>query len=75
MQVLIAIWKNILKNIIIENQTNIVSHPYCIVIAIKELYTVSRKCVKRTRIVNLYNNKVREKCIWQGLSSISDKKS
>ena len=69
MRVLTAIRKDILNKIIIENWTDLASHPYCIVLNIKELNPVSRKYFRRTRIVNLYDNKIGNRCVWQGSSS------
>ena len=70
MQVLIAVRKDILNKVIIENQTNLVSHLYCIVLDIKELNQVLRKYSRRTKIVNLYDNKISRRCVWQEFNSI-----
>ena len=43
MRVLIAVKKDILNKVIIENWTDLVSHPYCIVLDIRELHPVSGK--------------------------------
>ena len=69
MQVLIAVKKYILNKVIIENRTYLISHPYCIVLDIKELNPVSGKFLRKTKIVNLYDNKVGNGCVWQGSSS------
>ncbi len=69
MQVLIAVRKDILNKIIIENRTDWVSHPYCIVLDIKERSPGSEKYCRRTRVVNLYDNKIGNGCVWQGSSS------
>ncbi len=68
MRVLIAVKKDILNKVIIENRTNLVSHPYCIVIDVRERNPVSRKYSRRTRVVNLYDNKIGNECVWQGPS-------
>ena len=65
MRVLIAVKKDILNKVIIENRTNLVSHPYCIVIDVRERNPVSRKYSRRTRVVNLYDNKIANGCVWQ----------
>lgn len=69
-QVLIVIRKDILNKIIIENYTNQVNHPYCIVLDIREFNPISEKYSRKIRIINLYNNKISNKCIWQGFNSI-----
>ncbi len=68
MRVLIAVKKDILNKVIIENRTDLVSHPYCIVIDVRERNPVSRKYSRRTRVVNLYDNKIGNGCVWQGPS-------
>ena len=45
------------------------SHLYCINLDIKELNQVSGKYLRRTKIVNLYDNKIGRGCVWQGSSS------
>ena len=67
MRVLIAVRKDILNKVIIENRTDLVSHPYCIVLDIRELNPVSGK-YSRTRVVNLYDNKIGNRCVWQGFN-------
>ena len=68
MQVLIAIRKDILNKVIIENRTDLVSHPYYIALDIKKLNQVSRKYSRKTQIVNLYDNKIGRECVWQEFS-------
>ena len=50
--------KDILNKVIIDNRTDLVSHPYCSILDIKELHQLTRKVLSKTRVVNLYNNKV-----------------
>ena len=66
MRVLVAVRKDILNKVIIENRTDLVSHPYCIVLDIKELHPSFGKQSRRTRVVNLYDNKIGEGYPWQG---------
>lgn len=58
MQVSIVVRKDILHRVSIDNQINLASHPYCSVRDIKELYPFSRKVLRKTKVINLYNNKV-----------------
>lgn len=60
MRVLIAVRKEILSKVVIENRTDLVSHPYCMVLDIRELHPQSGRCLRKTRVVNLYDNKVGE---------------
>lgn len=66
MRVLTAVRKDIVSQIIIENRTDLVSHPYCMVLDIKELHPQSGKSLRKTRIVNLYDNKIGSGQLWEG---------
>ena len=65
MRVLIAVRKNILTKIVIDNQTDLVSHLYYLILNIKELHPCFGKVLKRTRVVNLYDNKVGRGQLWE----------
>ena len=58
MRVLIEVKKDISSKIIIENQSNLVSYLCYIVMDIRESNPPSKKCLRWTKIVNLYDNKV-----------------
>lgn len=60
---LIVIKKDILNKIIIENQTDLVSHSYYIILNIKKLDSISGKYLRKIKVVNLYNNKIGNKYI------------
>lgn len=66
MQVLIVVRKDILSRIIVENRTNLVSHPYYVILDIRELDLQSKKYLRKTRVVNLYDNKIDKKQLWKG---------
>ena len=70
MRVLTAVRKDILNKVITDNRTDLVSHLYCLVLDFKELHPVTRKVVRKTRVVNLYDNKVARGQVWQRSSSI-----
>lgn len=69
MRVLMAVRKDILSRVVIENRTDLVSHPYCMVLDISELHPQSGRCLRRTRVVNLYDNKVGKEQLWEGSSA------
>ena len=58
MRVLIAVKKDILDKDIIDNQTDLISHFYCLYLDIKEFDWKSGKSPRKTRIINLYDNKI-----------------
>lgn len=61
MQVLKVVKNDILNRIFKKNCTDLVSHLYCSVLDIKELYSFLKNVLKKSRIVNLDNNKVDKK--------------
>ena len=63
MQVLIAAKKDILNKPIIKNQTDFVSHSYGIVSDMTKFNSAFGKYLKKTRVVNLYDNKIGNKYI------------
>ena len=56
-QILMAIKKNILNKPIIENRTDLVSNLYGIILDRTRCNSVFEKYLKKTRVVNLYDNK------------------
>ena len=70
MRVLTAVQKNIVNQVTIENQSDLASHPYCLILDLKEPYPESsKKLPRRTRIVNVYDNKLGEGYPWQRLTT------
>lgn len=71
MQVLTTVRKDILYKHIINNHTmDLVSYLYYSILDIKELYLMSRKVLRKTRIVNSYDNKVGRGQVWEKSSPI-----
>ena len=70
MQVLTTVRKDILNEVIIDNWTDLISHLYCPVFDIKELHPWFKRVLRKTRVVNLYDNKVRRGQVWEGSSPI-----
>lgn len=65
MQVIITVNKNILNKVIIKNWTDFVSsHLYCIVLDIKKWNSASGKYLRKSRVVNLYDNKIGNEYVW-----------
>lgn len=60
MRVLIAIHKDIVSKVIVENWTDFASYLYCMILDFKEPYQKLGKMPRKTRVLNLYNNKLGE---------------
>lgn len=58
MQVLIVVEKVILNKVIINNQIDLIIHLYCLYLNLKKFDLQSMKCLRKFRIINLYNNKL-----------------
>lgn len=65
MQILTVIRKDILNRVFIENCIDLVSHLYCFILDIKKLHFLLKKVLKKTEVVNLYDNKVGKKQLWE----------
>lgn len=57
-RVLTAVRKDIADNVILENRSDLASRPYCLIVDVKELHPRTRKPIRRTRVVNIYDNSV-----------------
>lgn len=53
--------------IIVNNRTDLVDHPYFLVLDIRDIDKRINKLAKLTRAVNLYDKRVEQKCIWEGI--------
>lgn len=69
MRVLIAVKKDILNKVIIENSTDLVSHSNCIILDIREYNPSCKKYSRKTRVIIHYDNKIGNKYVWQKCSS------
>ena len=66
MRVWIAVKKDILNRVVFGNRTDLISHPYCICLDIQEVDPQSRKSLRKTRVVNLYDDKIGKGQPWEG---------
>ena len=65
---LTAVKKDILDKVTIENRTDLVSHPYCTALDRKEIDGKPQKHIRKTRVVNLYDNRIGKGQVWEGSS-------
>ena len=64
-RVLTAVRKDIANDVILENRSDLANHPYCLIVDVKELCSRTRKPIRRTRVVNIYDNIVGQRHTWQ----------
>ncbi len=65
-RVMTAIQKELTDKIVIEHRTDLINHPYVILLEIRELDSRSKKPGRKTRGVNVYDNRVGRGCTWEG---------
>ena len=61
-----AVRKDLLDKIVIEHRTNLVNHPYFILLEIRDLDQQSRRPGRKTQVINIYDNQVGQGCTWTG---------
>ena len=62
----ITVRKDLLNTTIVENRMDLISHPYGMVLDITEGHIHGGGQKRKTRIVNIYDNKLGEGQTWQG---------
>jgi hypothetical protein len=55
-RVLIAIRKDLQNNLIIELRTDLINYLYALALDIWDIHYITRKKIRRTRLINVYNN-------------------
>ena len=65
-RVLTAVKKELANRIIVENRSDLVNHPYFLTLDIREMDSQSKRLARRTRVVNVYDNRVGQGSTWEG---------
>ena len=65
-RVVTAIRKDLMDKLVVENRTDLVNHPYFILLEIRELDQRSKKPGRKTRALTVYDNRVGQGCTWSG---------
>ncbi len=68
-RVLTAVRKEVANNVVLDNRSDLANHPYCLILDIEELHPRTRKSVRKTRVVNMYDNYIGQGYTWQGHST------
>jgi hypothetical protein len=55
-RVLIIIRKDLQNNLIIEPRTDLINYSYALALDIWDIHYITRRKIKRTRLINVYNN-------------------
>lgn len=63
-RVLMIVKKELMDKIIVENQMDLINHPYFLTLDIQEINSEVRPG-KWTRVVNIYDNQVGQEHTWQ----------
>ena len=65
-RVLTAVKKELVDKIIVENRTDLIDHPYFLALDIRDMDSRLNKPARQTRVVNAYDNQVRQGYTWEG---------
>jgi hypothetical protein len=65
-RVLIAIKKDLLTKVITESRSDLVNHPYCMALDVWELHPKSKKKMRKTRLINCYDNRIGPNTTYSG---------
>lgn len=58
--------KDLGDKIIVDHRTDLIHHPYFMLLEIRELDLQSKKPGKKTRVINVYDNRVERGYTWDG---------
>lgn len=65
-RVMTAVRKNLVDKIVIDHRTDLINHPYFMLLEIRELDPRSKIPGRKTQIVNIYDNRVGKDCTSDG---------
>lgn len=65
-RVMTAVRKDLVYKIVIDHRTDLVNHPYFMLLEIRELNPRSKRLRRKTWVVNVYDNQVGRGCTWDG---------
>ncbi len=65
-KVMMTVQKKLTDKIVVEYRTDLINHPYIMLLEIRELDPRSKKPARKTHIVNVYDNQVGRGCTWDG---------
>lgn len=61
-----AVRKDLLDKIIVKYKTDLVNHHYFILVEIQDLDQQLKRLKKKTQVLNIYNNWVKQRSTWTG---------
>ena len=65
-RVMTAVRKDFVDKIVVDHRTDLLNHPYFMLLEIRELDPQSKRPGRKTRVVNVYDNRVGRGCTWDG---------
>ena len=61
-----AIKKNLADKIMLDHRTDLINHLYFMLLEIRKLNVKSKKLDRKIQVMNMYNNRIRSGCTWNG---------
>ncbi len=68
-RVMTAVRRTLVDKIVVDHRTDLINHPYFMLLEIQELDPRSKRLGRKTRVVNAYDNRVGRGCTWDGGTS------
>lgn len=65
-RVMTAVPKEFTNKIVVEHRTDLINHPYVMLLEIRKLDPRSKKSGRKMWVVNVYDNRVGRGCTWGG---------
>ncbi len=63
MRLITTVRNNIVDKIVIDYRTDLIKHPYFMLLEIQKLDPQSKRPKRMIRVINIYNNQVGRSCI------------
>lgn len=65
-KVMTAVKKDLIDKVMVDHRTDLIDHPYFMLLDVRKLDLQSKIPGRKTRVINVYDNWVRRKCTWDG---------
>ena len=65
-RVMTAVRKDLVDKIVVDHRTDLIDHPYFMLLEICELDLRSTRPGRKTRVINVYENRIGRGCTWDG---------
>ncbi len=65
-RVMTAVKKDLVDKVVVDHKTDLIDHPYFMLLEVREIDSRSKRPGRKTRVINVYDNRVGRGCTWDG---------